>query len=145
MNVLLYENSSYARILIQKNLVQFKQSLQIVSTHNIDNLIYEFNRTVYDLIIIDVDNIIMRFLPLLKQSRKHNPNSLVILLASNTNKYIYQRLEKYGIDYCLDKVSEFEELLQKVEELFTQMNTFIEQSKYAIKPISNKTMQQAIH
>ena len=130
MNVLLYETSSSARVLIQKNLIQFKQSLQIVSTHNIDNLIYEINRTSYDLIIFDVDNIIMRFLPLLKLSNKRNLNSVIILLTSYTTRKMCQRFEKYGIDYCLDKVSEFEELLKKIEELFTQMNSFVKRTDF---------------
>jgi DNA-binding response OmpR family regulator len=141
MNILLYENSSYARVLIQKNLVQFKQSLQVVSTHNVENLIYEFNRASYDLIIIDVDNNMLKFLPLLKSSNKHNIESVVILLTSYNNHKICQRFKKYGIDYCLDKVSEFEELLKKVEELFEQMNSAMKQSKYLFKTTQNRILQ----
>jgi DNA-binding response OmpR family regulator len=137
MNILLYEKYSYAQVLIQKNLVQFKKSLQIVSVQNVENFLFEMNRTCYDLIIIDVDSSIINILPLLKSSNSANYGSVVILLTSYTDHKICQRYKKYGIDYCLDRVSEFEELLNKVEELFSEMSEFTKQSRYLYAPLFN--------
>lgn len=124
MNVLLFDESPQIRLMIQKNLIQFKQSMKIVSTNKISKIQEEYMKSNYDLIILDMDN--LKELPAFNRVvRSKNSKTIIILITSNPTKKLYEKYLSLGIDYCLDKVSEFEQLLKTINELFTYKNEIL--------------------
>jgi DNA-binding NarL/FixJ family response regulator len=122
MNVLLYDNSNYLRTMIQRNLVQLKASLKINSVDNMGLVINELSSSYYDLIIVDMDSLGGKYSQLLRAKHEYNSDTILIMLSSFPNKKIFEKFFACGVNYCLDKVSEFETLLQAIEEIISNIN-----------------------
>jgi DNA-binding response OmpR family regulator len=124
MNVLLFDRSAYIRNMIQKNLVQFKESLKITSLENISAVVNEIKYFRYDIIILDMDNLNGQFLSFNRTAQDLNSDAIVIMLTSFPNAKIMEKFKGQGVDYCLDKTNEFEILLNKIEELLADLERY---------------------
>jgi DNA-binding response OmpR family regulator len=124
MNVLLFDRSAYIRNMIQKNLVQFKESMKITSSENISSAVNEIKYFRYDLIILDMDNLDGQFLTFNRTAQDLNSDAIVIMLTSFPNSIIMERFKQQGVDYCLDKTTEFEILLNRIEELLSDLERY---------------------
>lgn len=107
--------------MIQKNLVQFKESFKITSVENISAVVNEVKYFRYDLIILDMDNLNGQFLSFNRTAQDLNSDSIIIMLTSFPNELMMEKFKQQGVDYCLDKTTEFEILLDKIEELLANV------------------------
>ncbi len=69
----------------------------------------------YDVVLLDIDLIIQGSLKLLKEIKKQNGKSCVIVLFTQIGNYIQEQCKSLGVDFFFDKYYEFE----KVYELLT--------------------------
>ena len=122
MNVLLFDRSAFIRAMIQKNLLQFKESWKITSVENISQVVNEIKFSRYDLIILDMDSLNSQFLSFNRTKQDLNSDAIIIMLTSFPNAVIMNKFKQQGVDYCLDKSAEFEILLIKIEELLMELD-----------------------
>ncbi len=120
MNILLFDNSPEVRTMIQRNLFQISRTLNIVLVENMLSAKEAFNKTVFDIAIIDMDKLDGIFSLFIKTARDTNPDIVVILLSSLPFVRIFEIFINKGADYCFDKTNEFEELIKKIDELLIE-------------------------
>jgi len=120
MNILLFDNSLEVSTILQRNLLQISQTLNIVLVENMEKAVESFNNSVYQIAIIDMDKLDGIFNLFIETARNANPEIVVILLSSLPFTKIFEIFINKGADYCFDKTNEFEELIQKIDELLIE-------------------------
>ena len=120
MNILVFDNSPKIRTMIQRNLFQISRTLNIVPVVNMHNAKEAFDRTIFDIAIIDMDKLDGIFTLFLETARNANPDIVVILLSSFPFAKIFEIFINKGADYCFDKTNEFEKLINKIDELLIE-------------------------
>lgn len=129
MNILLFDNSPEVRTMLQRNLFQISQTLNIVPVENMLAAKASLDKTLFDIAIIDMDKLNGIFNLFIETARNANPEMVVILLSSLPFTKIFEIFINKGADYCFDKTNEFEELIQKIDELLIesyQLNKVVE-------------------
>lgn len=119
MNILVYDNSVFVRTMIRQNLSRLSETLNVVLTASMPSVMETLNGNIFDLVIIDMDNLNSSFNQFIKIAKGTNPDIIIILLSSFPNEKIFQVFKSKGVDYCLDKTTEFEYLLNKIDSMLT--------------------------
>ncbi|MDP3149933.1 MAG: hypothetical protein Q8N83_12460 [Ignavibacteria bacterium] len=122
MNILLYDKSPTISSLIQKNLLQIGAPLSVKMVFDINTVMESLHDVSYNLIIMDMENMEGKYSILINLIKKKNPAALVILLSSHPNTKIFNYYHMHGTNYCFDKVTEFDLLLKKLDEFFSEEN-----------------------
>jgi DNA-binding NarL/FixJ family response regulator len=106
--------------MIQRNLFQIEETLNIVLAANMNSVNEALVQTNFDIAIIDMDKLDGLFPQFINIARNTNPDIIIILLTSFPHAKIFEKFKNKGADYCLDKSNEFEELLNKIDELLSE-------------------------
>lgn len=122
MNILIFDKSPYVKTLIQRNLIQLKDTLNIVALENMVSANDALDKNDFDFAIIDMDNLSGMFLQFIAKARKLNPDIIVILLTAFPSKKIFEKFIDKGADYCFDKINDFEKLLNIMDKLISGDN-----------------------
>lgn len=120
LNILLFDDSPEVRTMLQRNLLLISQTLNIVPVENMSAAKAVLVKTFFDIAIIDMDKLDGIFNLFIETARNSNPQIIVILLSSLPFTKIFEIFINKGVDFCFDKTNEFEELIQKVDELLIE-------------------------
>ena len=120
MNALIYGNLTEARSLIKKSVAQLSQSINIVSTENISQVLFALATNSFDLIIIDVDNLNGGFKDLIFHAKNSSPDASILLLTLSDTEKVEDNLLRDGIDYSFGKFFLFEEFIDTIRKVANQ-------------------------
>src|SRR5258705_9695284 len=74
-------------------------------------------RNKYDVILLDIDLIIQESLKLLKEIKKYNEKSCVIVLFTQIGNYTQEQCKSLGVDFFFDKYYDFEKICGVIDSL----------------------------
>ena len=122
MNIIIFDNSIEVRTMIQRNLLQMKEPLNIVLAENMLAVNEAICKIKFDLAILDMDKLDGLFSQFINTAQNTNPDIVIILLSYYPSQKIFEKFRNKGADYCFDKATEFEKLLNKIDALLYEQS-----------------------
>jgi len=117
MKFLVFDRAMMIRFMITKHINRISDSEEIIAAENVNSVIEHVKEYYFDVLILDMDNLRGYFQLIKKIANERNPSITIILTTNFPNKKINQKFLKLGVEYCYDKVSDFEEFRQKIDDL----------------------------
>ncbi|MBI1937601.1 MAG: response regulator [Ignavibacteriales bacterium] len=117
MKFLVFDRAMMIRFMITKHINRISDSEEIIAAENVNSVIEHVKEYYFDVLILDMDNLRGYFQLIKKIANERNPGITIILTTNFPNKKINQKFLKLGVEYCYDKVSDFEEFRQKIDDL----------------------------
>jgi len=112
MNILLFDKSSEIRKQIERNIAGVAENLTITKVESIKDVFEHKDLHMFNVIIIDGDNLEGKFKTLVEAVRRTNINTYIFLFFSFNIKTIMEKFIKNGADYCFDKLYGFESFME---------------------------------
>ena len=120
MNILVYDNSPAVRTMIQRNILDLQHSINIVLAPNMFLVNKALCNSNFNVAIIDMDNLEGMFSSFIERAKLHNPDITIILLTSFPTQKLFEKFKIKGVDYCLDKVHEFERFIKTIYSILSR-------------------------
>lgn len=117
MKTLIFEKIQATRQSLENQIQSIGENIEVMAADDIDGALNILNEYYFDLIVIDMDNLNGQFHTLKKLAFDKNPDVTLIMLTLYPYANVNEKFLKEGVDYCFDKIVEFESFLSTVSKL----------------------------
>lgn len=122
MKFLVFDRAMMIRFMITKHINQISSNEDIITAENVNHVVDKLKEYYFDVLILDMDNLHGYFQFIKKIALEKNPDAVIILTTNFPNKKINQKFLKLGVEFCYDKVNDFEAFRQKLDDLISDCN-----------------------
>lgn len=117
MKLLVFDRTMMIRFMITKHISQISTNEEIMTAETVNHVIEKLKEYYFDVLVLDMDNLSGYFQLIKRMALEKNPGVTIILTTNFPNKKINQKFLKLGVEYCYDKLNDFEEFREKLHEL----------------------------